>query len=214
MQNLLPAELHGRASLISGKHKPLYMMQGLDGSFDAVFMIAYHGAISAERAILSHTYNPFAIYEARLNGRPVGESALNALVAQHHGVPVVLITGDDATREEAEPFMPGIEAVVVKRSITRFAAHSLHPEEACERIRDGAKTALGRLGSFSPPAIDRPATLDITLLTSDMAEMATWVEGVERTDTRTVRLVSDEPLTLYRRFVTIVSLTRTIAEPG
>ncbi len=214
MQNLLPAELHGRASLISGKHKPLYMMEGLDGSFDAVFMIAYHGAISAERAILSHTYNPFAIYEARLNGRPVGESALNALVAQHQGVPVVLITGDDATRDEAEPFMPGIEAVVVKRSITRFAAHSLHPEEACERIRDGAKAALGRLGSFSPPAIDRPATLDITLLTSDMAEMATWVEGVERTDTRTVRLVSDEPLTLYRRFVTIVSLTRTIAEPG
>jgi len=146
MQNLLPAELHGRASLISGKHKPLYMMEGLDGSFDAVFMIAYHGAISAERAILSHTYNPFAIYEARLNGRAVGESALNALVAQHHGVPVVLITGDEATREEAEPFMPGIEGVVVKRSITRFAAHSLHPEEACERSRDGAKTALGRRG--------------------------------------------------------------------
>jgi D-amino peptidase len=212
MQNLLPAELHGKASCIAGKHKPLYMMEGLDDSFDAVFLVAYHGAISAERAILSHTYNPFAIYEARLNGRPVGESALNALVALHHRVPVVLITGDDATYEEAEPFMPGIEGVIVKRSITRFAAHSLHPQEACERIRAGAAAALERLGSFGPPSIELPATLDITLLTADMAEMATWVEGVERTDVRTVRLVSDEPLTLYRRFVTVVSLTRTIAE--
>jgi D-amino peptidase len=31
------------------------MMEGLDGTFDAVFMVAYHGAIGAERAILSHT---------------------------------------------------------------------------------------------------------------------------------------------------------------
>ena len=61
MQNMRPGELHHNASYLSGKHKPLYMMEGLDDSFDAVFMVAYHGAISAERAILSHTYNPLAI---------------------------------------------------------------------------------------------------------------------------------------------------------
>ena len=27
--------LHGRASLLSGKHKPMYMMEGLDDTFDA-----------------------------------------------------------------------------------------------------------------------------------------------------------------------------------
>ena len=36
MRNLPPDALAGRASYISGSHKPLYMMQGLDGSFDAV----------------------------------------------------------------------------------------------------------------------------------------------------------------------------------
>jgi D-amino peptidase len=55
MQNIRPNALHGNASYLSGKHKPLYMMEGLDGTFDAVFMVAYHGAIGAERAILSHT---------------------------------------------------------------------------------------------------------------------------------------------------------------
>ena len=52
MQNLPPAALHGRASYISGKHKPLYMMQGLDGSFDAIFFVSYHGSVGADGSIL------------------------------------------------------------------------------------------------------------------------------------------------------------------
>lgn len=68
MHNLDPADLAGGASLISGKQKPLYMMEGLDDSFDVVFLVAYHGSIGAERAVLSHTFNPSAISEARLNG--------------------------------------------------------------------------------------------------------------------------------------------------
>src|SRR5205807_2898653 len=108
MQNLPPAELVGGAAYLSGRHKPLYMMEGLDARFAAVFMVAYHGSIGAERAALSHTYNPRAVYEARLNGTPVGESALNALVALHHRVPVALVTGDDATADEARAFSPGI----------------------------------------------------------------------------------------------------------
>lgn len=212
MYNLRPGELHHRASYLSGRHKPLYMMEGLDATFDAVFMVAYHGAIGAEQAILSHTYNPAAVWDVQLNGISVGESALNALVALHHRVPVVLITGDDATAEEARPFMPEIEAVVVKRSITRFAAESLHPDRACELIRAGATRALARAGAASPPAIGLPATLEVTFLTSDMAEMATWIRGVDRVDIRTVTVTEEDPLRLYRTFVTIIALTRSIVE--
>ncbi len=212
MQNLHPGALHHNASYLSGKHKPLYMMEGLDASFDAAFMLGYHGAISAEHAILSHTYNPAAIWETRLNGVPVGESALNALVALHHGVPVVLITGDEATAHEAQPFLPSIETVVVKRSITRTAAESLHPDRACELIRAGAARALSRVDSVSTPTIELPATVEITFLTADMAEMSTWIRGVERTAARTVTATDDDPLRLYRTFVTIVTLTRSLVE--
>jgi D-amino peptidase len=212
MQNIDPGALHHHASYLSGRHKPLYMMEGLDGTFDAVFMVAYHGAIGAERAVLSHTYNPLAVWEAHLNGIAVGESALNALVAQHHRVPVVLITGDEATADEARPFLPDIEAVVVKRSITRFAAESLHPDRACELIRDGAARALARASTISPPAIGLPATLEVTFLTADMAEMSTWIRGVERAGVRTVTITDEEPLRLYSTFVTIISLTRSIVE--
>jgi len=212
MQNLLPGELHGNASLLSGRHKPLYMMEGLDGTFAAALFISYHGSIGARLAILSHTYNPSCIAEVRLNDTVTGEAGINALVALHHRVPVALITGDDATADEALPFMPGIETVVVKRSVSRFAAESLHPAVACGRIREGAQRALGRLGEMVPPAIDLPARLDVTLRTADMAEMATWVGEVERTGDRTVAIAGADPLALYRRFVTVVALTRVLGE--
>lgn len=212
MYNLDPATLRHGASYLSGHHKPLYMMEGLDASFDAVFMVAYHGSIGAEHAVLSHTYNPLAVWQVRLNGVLAGESALNALVALHHRVPVVLITGDQATADEAEPFLPGIEAVVVKRSITRFAAESLHPERACELIRAGATRALARAASVAVPDITLPATLELTFLTADMAEMATWIRGVERVDARVVHVTDEDPLRLFQTFVAIIGLTRSIVE--
>jgi D-amino peptidase len=212
MHNLPPAAVHGEAAYLAGKHKPLYMMEGLDASFDAVFFIAYHGSIGHERAILSHTYNPSAIWEVKLNGVVVGESGLNALVARHHGVPVALITGDQATADEARALMPGIEAVVVKRSVSRFAAESLHPRQACELIRAGARTAIERLSGMQPPAIDLPATLEITFLTADMAAAASAIRGVELTSPRTVTTTNEDALDLYRTFVTIVALTRGLGE--
>src|ERR1022692_4769658 len=89
MRNLPPAALAGHASYISGSHKPMYMMQGLDGSFDAILFVSYHGSVGAP-AGLSHTYNPRAVIEARLGGVVTGEAGINALVAAHYGVPVVL----------------------------------------------------------------------------------------------------------------------------
>jgi D-amino peptidase len=93
MRNYPPDEIHGNAMLVAGRHKPLYMMEGLDASFDAILFIGYHGSIGAHPAILSHTYNPRAIWEVRIDDRPVGESALNGLVAAHYGVPIALVSG-------------------------------------------------------------------------------------------------------------------------
>jgi D-amino peptidase len=45
-----------------------------------------------------------------------------------------------------------------------------------------------------------------------MAEMSTWIRGVERAGARVVTITDDEPLRLYRTFVTIISLTRLIVE--
>src|SRR5215469_4035945 len=106
MRNLHPQDLSGLATLITGKHKPLYMMEGLDASFDGVCFVSYHGSIGAERAVLSHTYNPRAIWEVRINGEIVGESGINALVAAHYEVPIIFVSGDAATIQEAQTVAP------------------------------------------------------------------------------------------------------------
>jgi D-amino peptidase len=250
MNNLDPSELHGQASYVSGRHKPLYMMQGLDATADLVFMVGYHGSISGESSVLSHTYNPSVISHVELNGVRVGESGINALVALACQAPVGLITGDQQTIAEADPFMADAELVVVKESFTRFGAANLHPEVARELIADGARRAVERAaveesevweiaaapaGVAAPraeapqvveedldeedpeepepsvlalPAIALPATLEVHVQTADMAEVASWVRGVQRTGVRTVSIGGEDPLEVFRAFVGMTYITR------
>lgn len=212
MANLRPGELAGNARYLSGRHKPMYMMEGLDNSYDAIFFVSYHGSMASEASTLSHTYNPRAIARVRLGGVEVGESGINALVALGHGVPIVLVTGDDTTAEEARRICPDVHAAVVKHSVTRFAADSMHPKAACDLIRETATAALQDLGSARLPQIELPATLEVDFHNGDFAEMATWVNGVQRAGARTVRMTDDDPIRLFRIFITVVSLTRAIVE--
>jgi D-amino peptidase len=251
MNNLVPSELHGQATYVSGRHKPLYMMQGLDATADLVFMVGYHGSISGASSVLSHTYNPSVISHVELNGVRVGESGINALVALACQAPVGLITGDQQTIAEADPFMADAELVVVKESFTRFGASNLHPEVARELIADGARRAVERAaveesqvweiaaapaGAVAPrgaapsaaedldeddedeeeptpsvlalPAIALPATLEVHVQTADMAEVASWVRGVERTGVRAVSIRGEDPLEVFRSFVGLSYITR------
>jgi len=217
MANLRPEQLAGEAGYLSGRHKPLYMMQGLDESFDAVFFVSYHGSASAGPATLSHTYNPAAIAEVRLNGVLAGESGINSLVALGLGVPVVLVTGDQTTAAELRPFWPEARAAVVKQSVSRFAAESLHPARANRLIAQTARAAIEALREPGPkpaPRIELPATLTVRLRNPDLAEMATWLERVESDgqDPTVVHLTDADPIRLYRTFITLVMLTRGIAE--
>jgi D-amino peptidase len=237
MNNLDPAALHGQATYVSGRHKPLYMMQGLDDTADVVFMVGYHGSISGESSVLSHTYNPSVISHVALNGVRVGESGINALVALAYQAPVGLITGDKQTIAEAGPFLPDAERVVVKESITRFGAVNLHPEVARTMIAEGARHAVERtvarpsevweiaaepaaasaaaedsddaeLAVLRPPAISLPATLEVQMQTADMAEVASWVRGAERTGVRAVSISGEDPLAVFRSFVAVTYITR------
>src|SRR5438876_11665258 len=172
MRTLHPQELLGQAMLITGKHKPLYMMEGLDSSFDGVCFVGYHGSIGAERAVLSHTYNPGAIWEVRINGDVVGESAINALVAAHYNVPIIFVSGDEVTLQEDQSIAPDGERVVVKQYLGPFACANNHTTVACEKLQRGASRAVSSLKEMHPPVFTRPVSLEVTFLVADMAEMA------------------------------------------
>jgi D-amino peptidase len=212
MANLRPGALAGKASYLSGRFKPRYMMEGLDDSFDGVFLISYHGSMSSSNSVLSHTYFPQAFAEVTLNGHVAGESGINALVAKACGVPVVLITGDATTAAEIKDFCPGIRSAVVKRSITRFAAESLHPDEANSRIREEARRSIEGVSSARPPDISLPATLGIRFHNTDHALLASRVKGVTRTSDLAAEIEEDNPLELFTTFITVVLLCRGLVE--
>ena len=210
MRNLPAAALAGGASYLSGSHKPLYMMQGLDDSFGAVLFVSYHGSVGAP-AGLSHTYSPRVVVEARLGGAVTGEAGINALVAAHYGVPVVLVTGDRCACEETAALIPGVHTAVVKEHVSRVAAHSLHPARACALIRETAQRAVEGAAAASPPPVGS-APLEISVRNTDIAEAASWVRGVDRTGPRELRFTGPDPLAVYRSFCAAILLTRAIAE--
>ena len=197
MQNVIPARLDERASLVRGAMRDSLQMEGLDETFHAVFITGTHAGAGTADAILDHTWNGAMIYNLRVNGRTMNEAGLNALVAGRFKVPVTLVTGDAATLEQTREILPDAVAVPVKTGRGRGVAQNLHPHEAGRRIRQGAAEAVRKRATIRPLEVPARLVMEIDYTRSDMAQTAALVPGVTRTAPRTVRVEAD-PDTLFR----------------
>src|SRR5690348_6466999 len=56
MINLLPEMLHPKATLIQGRLKHLFMVEGLDDSFDGMFLVGYHASAGIRDGVLNHAF--------------------------------------------------------------------------------------------------------------------------------------------------------------
>lgn len=211
MRNLVLDELDPTAEVISGGDKPYSMGAGLDASFAAAFFIGYHASIGTPGAIQDHTYGGRTIYDIRINGAHQSEATLNAALAATHGVRTALITGDRACIEEAQRDLPGIEGVIVKEALTRMAARSLNPGEACRRIQEGAARALGQLASRPLFQLKGPFVLEIDWNNTLMADNCLDVPGVERVSGRTIRYRTGDYRTCYRMVLALLALANPAA---
>jgi D-amino peptidase len=204
MRNLLAEDLHPKAELLSGGPKRLSMVEGIETGFDAAMFIGYHARAGTRNATIDHTYTS-RVYEVRINGEPVGELALNAAMAGVHRVPVALVSGDQALAAEAQALLgAGTEAVVVKLAVGRFAARSVSPSVACERIQAGAAAALQR--KHVPFTFSPPIRLEVDFIVSQMADMAELVPGSTRTGGRTVSYTGDDYRELFRAWRAMYNL--------
>lgn len=198
MRNVKIEELSPPTSLISNNSKALGMMQGIDADFDAVFFIGYH-AMEGQPGLLAHTGSGAKIADISVNGRSMSEGGMNARVAGSYGVPVVLATGDDAFADEIRTLVTGdLETVVVKRHIRRRTAELLHPETSRQLIREAARRAVERLGSFEPTIPQEPVTVAITYKRPDLADIASILPSVERTSHDRVEFTVDDYVLAYK----------------
>lgn len=208
MYNLSQLGLDPRARLLQGQ-KAWSMVEGAgpDRGFGVALFVGYHARAGNPKGTIAHTYSGRPV-RSTLNGRPVGESGLNAIALGAWGVPVGLVSGDDVLAAETADWLPWAEAVVVKEGIGRHAAASVHPTVARDLVRAGATRAVRRAiaGEMRPLVLDRPYVVEVTYQNAAQADYAAIVPGAERLGETGVRFASDDPLLAYRGFLAGVRL--------
>jgi D-amino peptidase len=139
-------------------------------------------------ALLEHTYSSASIQNMWLNGKQVGEFAIDSAIAAEYGVPTIMVSGDDKVCEEAKAWMPDLVTCEVKKAMTCQGAILLSLENAHKLIEEKTIEAIGRIDKIKVPQIEKPAKLR-----QEKVERGVVKEGMgkEIIDGRTVEITSD-----------------------
>ncbi|HET8589351.1 MAG TPA: M55 family metallopeptidase [Nakamurella sp.] len=191
MDNLLHDALDPRARLLFGSPKLDCMAEGLTAEHDVARFLGYH-APAGGPGVLAHTFSGF-FTEVRLNGAPVSEADVNALLAATTGVPVGLVSGDDVICRLAQAAFPGARTAQVKQAHSFAAADSLSPAMAREVIRREAAAAVRGAAELRPVPVPDRLRLAIDVPTILAADLAESIPGTVRTAIRTIEADLDRP---------------------
>jgi D-amino peptidase len=186
-QNLLIERLPADVTVIRSFPRPLMMMQGIDSTFHAAVFIGYHASTTNVQGVRAHTISSANLAAVELDGVSMPEAGINAAIAGHFGVPVVMISGDDAAVEETRKLLGDVEGAVVKRAISFHSAATMTPEAAQALIRQRVRTALGRRAAFRPYRVPTPVRLDVTFKSYRPAELLAYLPIVQRTTAHAIR---------------------------
>jgi D-amino peptidase len=200
--NILWEELHSEAKLIrAGPAKLWPLVDGLDSSYDAVFLIGYH-ARAGTPGVLSHTYiGPFL--DVKLNGESAGEAKFAAYLSGYIGVPIVLVSGDDVTCEDAKSWLPGVSVAVVKEALDRYGAKLLSAEKAHKLIQKRAEESLKLVNKIEPYEFSVPVKLEVTCKELSTASRLALIPGVTYDDYLTVTFTSGDLLEVNKAFISM-----------
>jgi D-amino peptidase len=215
MRNLLLEQLDRRAVMLTGRHKELSMVEGIQQpAVEAVVFLGYHAAAGAE-GVLAHTYLANSITSVRVNNELGSEGRLNSYVAAEFGVPVVLVTGDDRTCADAAAYAPQALTVAVKECVSRYAAICKPPEETAAAITAAAEQAAKLAGRQQAGGAGTAAdgyTVEIEVDAAQLAQAAAIVPTVRRTGDRTVSYHSATAWDMIRCFKTVTTMISAAVE--
>ncbi len=203
--------LDERLSLISGNPRPNYMMPTLDGSYDTVFLIGYHAGAGTPYGNMDHTYSNSTIHSLWINGKAMNETFINSAYASCFSIPVSLIVGDKALKDQVmvEGGMPWVEFVVTKEALFKFAAKQRPLECVREETSKAVQKALAKDFKKLPLyGFQKPYELKIEFQTSNQADFASMIPLVERIDGRTLRFVSEDFKQIFEACIYLPALAR------
>jgi D-amino peptidase len=211
MRNLLPLKLDPRAQLIRGFNKHLAMVEQIAGA-DGAFFIGYHARVGDSDSVANETILGREMIEVRMNGRPVGEGDINAALAGHFGVPVLLASGDDILKAQLTETLPDVEFAVTKYAIDRWTARCLSPEESWSRIREAAARAVQKAGQVRPFRVEGPVEFEVEFVSTASAHLASLIPGVERPRPRVAAYRGADVIEAWRGLFAMILLGSTAAD--
>jgi D-amino peptidase len=173
----------------------------LEQGCDAALFVGMHARAGTANGVLSHTVSSEAWHNLWFNGALVGETGINAALCGHWGCPVLLVTGDDATCQEARELLgPGLTTVAVKQGLGRYSARQIPPVRARQMIEDGARRALGDLRAVAPYDPGKPCEITIEVVSPDRAEPYRNKRGVEIVEPRRIVSRAGDWWTAWKQF--------------
>ena len=191
-ENLLLEKLPADVVVVRSWPRPLSMMEGIDASFDGAIFLGYHTSTTNTEGVRAHTLSSARLTAVRLNGVPMAEAGINAAIAGHFGVPIIMVSGDDAAVAETQALLGDVEGAVVKWTLGFHSAKTLMPEAANRVIHEKVKAAVGRIRAFKPYRLDGPVQLDVSFKNYRPVEVLGYLPIVERIDAHTIRFVGED----------------------
>lgn len=197
-QNLLIERLPDDVMVVRSWPRELGMMEGIDDTFDGVIFLGYHASTANTRGVRAHTMSSASITGLRLNGIEMTEGSMNAAIAGHFGVPVIMVSGDDVAVAENQVLIGNIEGAVVKWAKGFHSAQTLTPEAAYEVIRTRTASAISRIDSFEPYVLDTPIELELSLKNYRPVEVLSYLPNVEKVNSHTIRFVGEDMIEISK----------------
>lgn len=212
MSNILIEDFDPRARLIQGSNRVMCQLEGLDNSFDGIMFVGHHGREGgSERTPINHTLAGICVNEMKINGKVVGETEMNAMVAGDFNVPAIFISGDDAYVAEVQQTLPQVEAAIVKRGLDRFAADLLPPKVTHQLIREKAEAAVKKARDIAPYKVEGPVTFEIEFKSTSQALMNTTLPTVKQIGPKRIHFTCADMVSGYKHMwgCVIIAITAT-----
>ena len=173
----------------------------LEQGCDAALFVGMHARAGTPDGVLSHTVSGKDYRGLWFNGVPVGETGINAALCGTWGCPVVLVTGDRATCEEARELLGDeLETVAVKQGLGRFSARHVPPLRARQLIEAAAEQALSKRSAIEPFDPGKPCEVEVEFSTPDLVDPYRHRAGIEILPPLRVVSRADDWWSAWRQF--------------
>lgn len=182
-RNLILDQLPEYAQVISSWPRPMLIAQGCEEQdISAAMFIGHHCGSQDEKGMMAHSIHGAHFFHISINGQPMSETLLHAAVMGEYGVPVVMVSGDQAYCDHAQSILGDIVTVPVKQGYGNQSARSVSPAKSRALIAQGITEAIDKIPSAKPFTLAMPAEIEVTMLRSVMAELYDYLPFSKRTE--------------------------------